>query len=359
MSGGPQGVGGLLPEHGRRGRQDRRELGRRAGLLGCGRRRQLLVKRPGADGTGTSPTLRCPPDAPPPKQNPCARSRGSDQPSGLLPTWNPVTSSWMGPFIMELVNSRIVHRSNALAAEKYGKDFKCGRAGAPRSRRPRGVLAWAAWSGGGFLGGRAARSRPRVPQRGERTGGDTRAPARGSGTPHTARSVTRLTARAPRFLATRPPADREAISASLPVASLTAAAMFIGGAVMAFSPTRALATRWAGRGAVGPAARGAVAAGLRRTAEASCWSLPDCLAHLHLTVRTTPAPDPQILRAARSPSPGRARAGAFAASGMSGARVVWGFTPFLCAVRGARRAFPVAQAAPAPPPPFWWAWPSD
>ncbi|GBF98360.1 saccharopine dehydrogenase [Raphidocelis subcapitata] len=87
--------------------------------------------------------------------------RGSDRPSGMLPSWNPHTSAWMGPFVMEVVNSRIVHRSNALAPQKYGTDFKY----------------------------------------------------------------------------------REAISSSLPVASLTATLMLVGGAVMAFGPTRSLATR--------------------------------------------------------------------------------------------------------------------
>lgn len=44
----------------------------------------------------------------------------------------------MAPFVMEIVNSRIIHRSAALAATPYGSDFKCERAGQlrPGRRRP-------------------------------------------------------------------------------------------------------------------------------------------------------------------------------------------------------------------------------
>lgn len=57
------------------------------------------------------------------------RSRGSDKPAGLAPEWSKVANSWLAPFVMEIVNSRIVHRSAALAKTKYGEDFKCERWG--------------------------------------------------------------------------------------------------------------------------------------------------------------------------------------------------------------------------------------
>ena len=43
----------------------------------------------------------------------------------LAPEWNPFSKAWMAPFVMEAVNSRIVHRSNALLPQHYGSDFKC------------------------------------------------------------------------------------------------------------------------------------------------------------------------------------------------------------------------------------------
>jgi hypothetical protein len=35
---------------------------------------------------------------------PCRR--GSDKPPGLLPEWNEYANRWMGPFVMEAINSR-------------------------------------------------------------------------------------------------------------------------------------------------------------------------------------------------------------------------------------------------------------
>ncbi|KIY97407.1 saccharopine dehydrogenase (NAD(+),L-glutamate-forming) [Monoraphidium neglectum] len=52
--------------------------------------------------------------------------RGSDSASmrALLPEWNRYSGAWMAPFVMEAVNSRVVHRSNALTKGHYGSDFK-------------------------------------------------------------------------------------------------------------------------------------------------------------------------------------------------------------------------------------------
>lgn len=63
-----------------------------------------------------------------PPCNPQNPRHGTDRNSSLLPSWNRYSSTWQAPFVMEAINARIVHRSNALAAEiggKYGKDFKC------------------------------------------------------------------------------------------------------------------------------------------------------------------------------------------------------------------------------------------
>ena len=37
---------------------------------------------------------------------------------------DPVTGRWMSPFIMAAINTRVVHRSNALLASKYGENFR-------------------------------------------------------------------------------------------------------------------------------------------------------------------------------------------------------------------------------------------
>lgn len=49
--------------------------------------------------------------------------RGSDTAPGFLPEWNALAKKWMAPFVMEIVNSRIVQRSSFLNG-CYGSDFK-------------------------------------------------------------------------------------------------------------------------------------------------------------------------------------------------------------------------------------------
>jgi short subunit dehydrogenase-like uncharacterized protein len=49
--------------------------------------------------------------------------RGSDTAPGLRPEWNPIAKKWMAPFVMEVINSRIVQRSSYLNGY-YGSDFK-------------------------------------------------------------------------------------------------------------------------------------------------------------------------------------------------------------------------------------------
>lgn len=77
--------------------------------------------------------------------------RGTDKPTGMLPAWNKSVSEWMGPFVMEVVNSRIIHRSNALAAEKYGSDFKYREAIATKSLATATITAGLMLVGGAVL----------------------------------------------------------------------------------------------------------------------------------------------------------------------------------------------------------------
>lgn len=46
------------------------------------------------------------------------------QPNVTSPTWDADFDSWCAPFVMAGINTRIVHRSNALQAHSYGTDFR-------------------------------------------------------------------------------------------------------------------------------------------------------------------------------------------------------------------------------------------
>ncbi|MEL7311786.1 MAG: saccharopine dehydrogenase NADP-binding domain-containing protein [Pseudomonadota bacterium] len=48
---------------------------------------------------------------------------GADQPPGTKPMYDEVIGSWVTPFIMATINTRNVHRSNALTGFSYGEDF--------------------------------------------------------------------------------------------------------------------------------------------------------------------------------------------------------------------------------------------
>lgn len=50
------------------------------------------------------------------------------QSSIKVPQWDPKNERWLAPFIMESINSRIVHRSNQLRGYEYGRDFKYNEA---------------------------------------------------------------------------------------------------------------------------------------------------------------------------------------------------------------------------------------
>ncbi|MEL7231992.1 MAG: saccharopine dehydrogenase NADP-binding domain-containing protein [Pseudomonadota bacterium] len=59
-------------------------------------------------------------------QNPFALTMGFDgpeQPHGMAPLEDEDIGSWSAPFIMASINTKTVHRSNALMGHAYGKDF--------------------------------------------------------------------------------------------------------------------------------------------------------------------------------------------------------------------------------------------
>lgn len=46
-----------------------------------------------------------------------------DQPDGMAPIFDKDLNSWAAPWVMSMVNSKIIHRSNALLGHPYGEDF--------------------------------------------------------------------------------------------------------------------------------------------------------------------------------------------------------------------------------------------
>ena len=61
-----------------------------------------------------NPYALCPPDA----------REGVRQPYVAGPAYDPELQAWLAPFIMAAINTRIVHRSNALSEFAYGRDFR-------------------------------------------------------------------------------------------------------------------------------------------------------------------------------------------------------------------------------------------
>lgn len=48
---------------------------------------------------------------------------GPAQPKGMLPEYDPAVNAWVAPFMMAVINTKNVHRSNFLAGHPYGTDF--------------------------------------------------------------------------------------------------------------------------------------------------------------------------------------------------------------------------------------------
>lgn len=61
-----------------------------------------------------NPFALCPPEA----------RKGVRQPYVSGPAYDPEFSAWTAPFIMAAINTRVVHRSNALLAHAYGRNFR-------------------------------------------------------------------------------------------------------------------------------------------------------------------------------------------------------------------------------------------
>jgi short subunit dehydrogenase-like uncharacterized protein len=49
---------------------------------------------------------------------------GPPQPKGLMPEYDDAVGAWVAPFIMAAINTKNVHRTNALLGHAYGADFR-------------------------------------------------------------------------------------------------------------------------------------------------------------------------------------------------------------------------------------------
>ena len=56
--------------------------------------------------------------------NPTDKQEGGDHPDLQKVIFDPTSKSWIGPFIMAGINTKVVRRSNALSGYAYGNDFR-------------------------------------------------------------------------------------------------------------------------------------------------------------------------------------------------------------------------------------------
>lgn len=106
--------------------------------------------------------------------NPDGQRSGPLSMDTTRPAWDPDVNSWIAPFVMAAINSKVVRRSNTLMGYPYGREFRYGEA-VMTGRGPVGFAGAAAMTAalGGFLLGisiaplRALLNRLFLPQPGE------------------------------------------------------------------------------------------------------------------------------------------------------------------------------------------------
>lgn len=49
---------------------------------------------------------------------------GPDQPKGIMPEYDEAVGGWVAPFMMAVINTKNIHRTNFLAHHPYGRDFR-------------------------------------------------------------------------------------------------------------------------------------------------------------------------------------------------------------------------------------------
>ena len=56
--------------------------------------------------------------------NPADQQQGPDSSEPTSPSWDPDVDQWIAPFVMGVVDTKVVRRSNALLGHAYGADFR-------------------------------------------------------------------------------------------------------------------------------------------------------------------------------------------------------------------------------------------
>lgn len=93
---------------------------------------------------------------------------GPPQPPGTAPEHDPDIDAWVAPFVMATINTKNVHRSNALMGHRYGTDFVYDEmVVAPNEAAAKGM----AQAAGGGLGGEGGPRPGEGPSKAERDAG--------------------------------------------------------------------------------------------------------------------------------------------------------------------------------------------
>lgn len=97
---------------------------------------------------------------------------GPRQPSGSKPVYDEDLDSWAAPFIMAVINTKTVHRTNALLGFRYGEDFLYDEMTATGPGEKGEAIAGKIAASGGAFGDPSAAPRPgEGPSREERENG--------------------------------------------------------------------------------------------------------------------------------------------------------------------------------------------
>jgi len=87
---------------------------------------------------------------------PAGEREGPDRDSGMRPRLDPDRGVWTAPFLMAMINTRVVRRSNALLGFPYGRDFRYDeRVDAGRGLRGKMRARMLSWGVSGFAGAAA------------------------------------------------------------------------------------------------------------------------------------------------------------------------------------------------------------
>jgi len=97
---------------------------------------------------------------------------GPKQPTGHKPTFDEDLNSWVGPFVMATINTKIVHRTNSLLGLRYGEDFLYDEmVAAGPGERGKKIAQGIAKAGGAFIAGGDLPGPGEGPSRDEREAG--------------------------------------------------------------------------------------------------------------------------------------------------------------------------------------------